>query len=96
MCALRITSPNQIAEKILSHFDKFPLVTNKLADYFLFKEVVLMMLRGEHRNEKGLQSIVNLRASQNLGLSEVLKVAFPDTVPVARPNTVILHIPHPE
>lgn len=96
MCAFRITSPNQIAEKILPHFDKFPLVTNKLADYLLFKEVVLMVLRGEHRNEEGLQSIVNLRASLNLGLSEVLKVAFPDTVPVARPNTGILHIPHPE
>lgn len=70
-----------------------------------------MMLRGEHRNEEGLQSIVNLRASlkppiffnnnkikknRGPGLSEVLKVAFPDTVPVARPKTGILHIPHPE
>ena len=58
-----------------------------------------MMLRGEHRNEEGLQSIVNLRASLKPpiflikkiggggpGLSEVLKVAFPDTVPVARPK----------
>lgn len=96
MCAFRITSPNQIADKILPHFDKFSLVTKKLADYFLFKEVVLMILCGEHRNEKGLQSIVNIRASQNLGLSDVLEVAFPDTVPVARPDIGILPIPHPE
>ena len=96
MCAFRITSPKQIEDKILPHFDQYTLVTNKRADYLLFKEVVLKMLKGEHRDEKGLQSIVNLRASLNLGLSEALKAAFPDTVPVSRPDRGILQTPHPE
>jgi hypothetical protein len=56
------------------------------------------MKSGEHLSMKGLQAIVNIRASINLGLSEDLKTAFPDTVPVLRPimdkNDRI--IPHPE
>ena len=32
-----------------------------------------MMLRGEHLQEDGLQTIVNIRASLNLGFSQVLK-----------------------
>ena len=34
-----------------------------------------MMLRGEHLQEDGLQTIVNIRASLNLGFSQVLKKA---------------------
>lgn len=43
------------------------------------------MERGEHLREEGLQAIINIRASLNLGLSEVLKAAFPNTIPVVRP-----------
>jgi len=34
------------------------------------------MNRGEHLNLSGLQEIVNIRASINLGLSDVLKTSF--------------------
>jgi hypothetical protein len=85
MCAYRVSSPEQIFKHILPHFDKFPLITQKRADYLLFKEVVLKMLQGEHRELKGLQEIVNILASLNLGLSEVLKTAFPNVVPFPRP-----------
>ena len=40
------------------------------------------MIKGEHLKKEGLQSIINIRASLNLGLSEVLKAAFPNTIPV--------------
>lgn len=33
---------------------------------------------------KGLQKIVSLKASINLGLNDELKAAFPDTVPAVR------------
>ena len=59
MCTFRVSSPEQIFKKILPHFDQFPLITQKRADYLLFREVVLMMLRGEHRESKELQAIVN-------------------------------------
>jgi hypothetical protein len=96
MCAFRVSSPEIIFQKILPHFDKYPLITQKKADYFLFKEVIIMMLQKEHLELKGLQKIVNIRASLNLGLSEVLKAAFPNTIPFPRPNVKTQEIPHPE
>ncbi len=99
MCAFRVSSPKQILEHILPHFDKYPLITQKSADFLLFKIIVQMMLNREHLNEEGLQEIVNIRASLNLGLSNVLKSAFPDTIPVSRPlvtNQLSNKIPHPQ
>ncbi len=66
------------------HFDKYPLATDKRADYLLWKEVVMMMQRGEHLTFEGLQSIVNIRASLNKGLRPALQEAFPNSVPVSR------------
>lgn len=43
------------------------------------------MKAGQHLLTEGLQDIVNLRASINLGLSEDLKLAFPNTISVSRP-----------
>lgn len=46
---------------------------------------MLKMKAGQHLLMEGLQDIVNLRASINLGLSEDLKTAFPNTIPISRP-----------
>ena len=73
---------------LIDHFDKFPLLTQKRADYLLFKQVVEIMDRKEHLTHKGLQKIVNLRHSINKGLSDTLLAAFPKTEPVPRPEVV--------
>ena len=96
MCAFRVTSPNAIFTTIFTHFDKFPLITQKQSDYLLFKQIVVMMLQGKHLQMEGLQTIVNVRASLNLGLSESLKEAFPETIPVSRPLVDKSKIPDPE
>jgi hypothetical protein len=70
---------------IIDHLSKFPLITQKKADFILFKKVVDLMQNKEHLTIEGLQKIVNLRASINLGLSDKLKEAFPNTKPVERP-----------
>jgi LAGLIDADG endonuclease. len=70
MCAFRVSSPKQILEQILPYFDKYSLVTKKYIDYLLFKNIVEIMLNKIHLTESGLQEIVNLRASLNLGLSD--------------------------
>jgi hypothetical protein len=54
------------------------------------------MQRNEHLTTEGFQSILNIRSSLNLGLSEVLKTAFPKTIPVPRPEVEKLDIPHNE
>jgi len=81
----RIASLQDLIHVVLPHFDKYPLNSQKRADYFLFKEIVLLIRNKEHLTIEGIQKIVNLRASINLGGSESLKEAFPNTVPVERP-----------
>jgi len=81
----RIASLHDLINVVLPHFDKYPLNTQKRADFILFKEIILLMMNKEHLTIEGIQKIVNFRASINLGGSENLKEAFPNTVPVERP-----------
>lgn len=87
-CAFIVSSLKDITLKVIPHFDNYPLKSKKLADYLLWRQVSIIMGCGEHRTEKGLQDIINLRASINLGLTDKLKLDFPNTVPVIRPNVV--------
>jgi len=74
---------------VIDHFDKYPLITHKLADYLLFKQAFELVNRKEHLTlgpkGPGIQKIVNIKASSNKGLSDQLKSAFPNTKPVSRP-----------
>jgi hypothetical protein len=72
-------------EAIINHFEKYPLITQKRADYELFKQIVLMVLNKEHHTHEGIKKIVAIKASINLGLSAELKAAFPEAEPVQRP-----------
>jgi hypothetical protein len=71
---------------IIAHFEKFPLRTKKQADFELFKSVVNKLSLKEHLKLQGFKEIVNIRASMNLGLTDALKKAFPETTPVPRPT----------
>ena len=91
-CDYMVRSKDDII-KIISHFDKYPLITQKKADYELFKRIVDKIIKGEHVTPKGLQEIINIRASINLGLID--KTNFPNTIPVARPLVENNQIPDP-
>lgn len=78
----RVSTFKDIINVILPHFYSYPLITQKFSDYILFKQVVLLMLDKEHNTLEGVQKIVNIRASLNLGISKDLKEAFPRAVPV--------------
>ena len=91
-----ISSRKLITEVVLPHFDKYPLITNKKADYELFKRIIEKMNKEEHLTEQGIQEIVNIRASLNLGLSPGLKEAFPNSVRVPRPLVEDKNIPGPQ
>ena len=56
----------------------------------------MMMHRKEHITQEGLLAILSLRASLNLGLSESLKIAFPNIIPVLKPKVDNIAIPHGE
>nr|WDW20824.1 hypothetical protein [Valsa mali var. pyri (nom. inval.)] len=48
----RVTSVSGLAN-IIAHFDKYPLLTKKRKDYFIWREVVLMMRPSEGRASNG-------------------------------------------
>jgi len=80
---------------VIHHFDKYPLITRKLADYILFKQAVKLVTNKEHLSLKGLLELVNIKATLNTGLSDKSKQSFPNAVPVIRPlikHAVIMDI----
>ena len=81
---LRVESVKDLA-KVLDHFDRYLLITQKRADYELFKQAVELLQNKKHLTMEGLRKIVGIKASINKGLSEELKAAFPDTISVPRP-----------
>jgi hypothetical protein len=90
----RIFSLEQL-DKVIDHFEQYPLQTKKHVDYCLFKEVVMKMKRGEHLTTEGLQDIINLKATLNKGLTPLLQEAFPKCIPVPRSLMENRQIPDP-
>jgi len=84
VAVLRIGTLKDLAV-LIDHLTRYPLITQKRADFELFKRVVDIKLSGRHTTLEGLQEIVNIKASLNKGLTERLLLAFPQTIPVIRP-----------
>jgi len=80
---------------IIDHFDKYPLVSAKYPDFILFKQCYYLMEQKEHLTEEGLNKILALKYNLNKGLPTELKSAFPNIVPMARPEYKIIEIPNP-
>ena len=75
---------------LIEYFNNYPLLTKKQIDFLLFKDIVSILLRlfiraEEHLTPEGILKLVALKASLNKGLSDKLKNAFPDVMPVSRP-----------
>jgi hypothetical protein len=63
--AFNVYSLKEISNVIISHFDKYPLITHKQADYLLFKEIINIMLNKEHLTIEGLNKIIGIKTSLN-------------------------------
>lgn len=64
----KIQCLEQILNVILPHFDKYRLITQKGADYLLFREVVRMMQLKQHFTFEGTlaqEKIVSIKPSVN-------------------------------
>ena len=70
---------------LILYLEKYPLLTQKAADLLLFKKAVELVNNKAHLTLEGLEKIVNIKASMNLGLSDTLISEFPGYVPVERP-----------
>jgi LAGLIDADG DNA endonuclease family protein len=91
----KVSNINQLSNVIIPHLTIYPLLTQKRADFELFVKIIEIIKRKEHISFNGLQEIVNLKASLNLGLTDSLKSSFPNTVAVPRPKVIFKGIPDP-
>lgn len=91
----RVESTKEL-QVIIDHFDRYPLISAKVADYLLFKQCYNLIVLKEHLTLDGLLKLVGLKASLNLGLPEDLQKAFPSAIPVMRPSYVFGGIRDPQ
>src|ERR1700688_938443 len=80
---------------IINDFDRFPLLSVKASDYILFKECYNLIMQKQHLNPKGFEKILSLKYNLNKGLPDKLKKAYPNIVPVNRPEYKFKNIPNP-
>ena len=85
----KVESKEQILKAIITHFYKYPLISNKRADYILWKHIIELMNDKKHLTLEGLHEIISIKASINKGLTDVLKAAFPNIKCVDRPLVAI-------
>lgn len=80
---------------IVDQLERFPLITQKKADFELFKEAYEIVKNKEHLTLEGLNKIISIKEKMNTQqLSDELKAAFPDRPDVQRPiveNQKVLH-----
>jgi NADH-ubiquinone oxidoreductase chain 4 len=82
-------------EVVVNHFDKYPLITNKLADYMLFKQAFNLISTREHITQEGFNKIVAIKSVMNKGLSDELK-KFTEISFIQRPAVNLPDFIHPD
>ncbi|KAF3930963.1 hypothetical protein ABW19_dt0201400 [Dactylella cylindrospora] len=84
----RVTSVKDLIDVIIPHFLNYPLITQKLIDFELFKQAAYLLKDKKHLTQEGLLELVSIKSALNLGLSDRLKLAFPNVKPIARPSGI--------
>jgi len=92
---LVIIKLSDIIEKVIPHFEAYPLLTKKYADFELFRQIILILIQESPLSNQGFINVLNLRFNLNKGISEELKGLYPNLVPVPRP-VVPAGVIHPE
>jgi hypothetical protein len=65
--AYRVRSQEHLLQRIVPFFLKHPLKTRKHIDFMKFRDVLLMMERGEHLTSEGIERIRAIAGQMNRG-----------------------------
>lgn len=90
-----VSSIKDLTNIIIPHFDNFPLLSKKAADFILFKQILELMRNKAHLTREGIQEILKIKASMNLGLSDAVKYEFCSITPIIRPLIITTKIQNP-
>jgi hypothetical protein len=95
MAIYSVSSVKDLTNIIIPHFNKYFLLTQKAADYLLFKMIVDLMNNKDHLSFEGLHKIMNIKATMNTGLTEIQKLEFNNLNPISRSIIQTDKIPDP-
>jgi len=60
-----VTNINDLMNKVLPHFDNFPLKSSKYLNYIDFKEAVFLMYNKEHFTSNGINKLKGVKTGMN-------------------------------
>jgi hypothetical protein len=80
-----VSSIKYLTTILIPQFLKYGLLTQKAADFIFFTRTFPIVNQKEPLSIEGLYQILNIKASMNLGLSDVIKSNFSNITPVERP-----------
>ena len=69
-----VSSVKDLTNTIIPHFEKYPLLTQKAADFWLCRQAIVDIITNkDHLTIEGLKQIINIKASMNRGISQIIK-----------------------
>ena len=60
-----VRSLNDLIDKIIPHFEKYPLISAKQKDFKFFKQICFLMRKEMHKKNNGLKKIMDLAFKMN-------------------------------
>jgi hypothetical protein len=86
MSIYSVQSIKAIYENIIPHFNKYPLLTEKSADFILFKSALDIMYNNNKLTYNDIIELLSFKASmgKNIGLSSIIYKLFPEVNKVSR------------
>ena len=63
--AYRVRGMNHLLERIIPFFENHPLKTKKRVDFLKFRQILLMMQKGDHLTAEGIEAIRTIKGEMN-------------------------------
>jgi hypothetical protein len=86
LAVYRVSNVADLINVIIPHFIKYPLISNKKADFLLWSKVVSLLSKKEHLKKEGFLTILSYYAAINRGVSKKVSLHFPEITPSERPK----------
>lgn len=92
----QVNSIKDLVNVIIPHFELYPLLTKKRADFLLFKLAIELIKQQEHKYIEGIHKLIGIKASLNKGLlKDKLDLSFKDIVPQERAEVPLPKVINP-
>lgn len=85
-----VTKPQDICKKVIPYFLRYQVQSvSKRKNFSLFCKVAQLMQKGEHRNQRGLKLILELREQINEGKGRTRKYGIENVFPTQKSSETI-------